>query len=123
MRTLILTIMLSLGILNAVGFEDRQAMLDCYLTKPEVLQRGHTAYYQVVEFGLKENNDWDSFVTLILALDEFHLAIFKHCPMPLRKSLAQSYDNGTNTMDMLMELAYIYLTAEQIRLDKGGQTR
>lgn len=120
MVRLIIALLLSLSIVNAVGFEDRREMLNCYLAKPEVMEIGQKVYWYIVDMGLQENTNWDLFVTTIRALDDFQVTIFTSCSMSLKKLLISASGSSADTIDLLTDLAYIVASAEAIILENGG---
>ena len=120
MKRVILMVLLAIATLGAVGFEEKREMVDCYLTKPEVMEKGRRLHAVTVYIGEKQVFPWDTYVDYINKLDEFQLAIFKHCGVTIKKALINVSGDGNDTIDLLMELMYTYISAEAIAAEDEG---
>ena len=120
MKRVILMVLLAIVTLGAVGFEDKKEMVDCYLTKPEVMDKAKRLHAITIYIGEKQVFPWDTFVDYVNKLDEFQLAIFKHCGVPVKKALINVSGDSTDTTDLLLELMYTHLSAEAIAAEDEG---
>lgn len=117
MRKIALLVALGMVTLGAVSLEEKREMLECYANSQDMMEKGYEAYASIQRMAML--GSWDSSVEYVNALNKLQIAVFSNCEMPIKRSLIVVANDISAMTNLLTELAYLYVVAEEIKLEKG----